>query len=153
MLFLSSFGVLLWECLTGEIPYKGFDQMQVAFGIATNKYSLPIPTTCPEEFSQLMKGLLRPPCSSPGLAESRLDCWQILPRDRPTFGHLYEQITQAIERNYSSRRDTSDIKSTDESYMSMQADWKKEIQNIFEELKTKEQVKSDQYLQAMEVIG
>jgi serine/threonine protein kinase len=52
-----SFGVLLWECLTGEIPYKGFDQMQVAFGIATNKYSLPIPSTCPEEFSQLMKGI------------------------------------------------------------------------------------------------
>lgn len=51
----SSFGVLLWECLTGEIPYKGFDQMQVAFGIATNTYSLPIPTTCPEEFAQLMK--------------------------------------------------------------------------------------------------
>jgi hypothetical protein len=31
--------------------------MQVAFGIATNKYSLPIPSTCPEEFSQLMKGI------------------------------------------------------------------------------------------------
>ena len=31
--------------------------MQVAFGIATNKYSLPIPSTCPEEFSQLMKSI------------------------------------------------------------------------------------------------
>lgn len=51
-----SFGVLLWECLTGELPYQGFDQMQVAFGIATSKYSLPIPSTCPEEFAQLMKG-------------------------------------------------------------------------------------------------
>jgi len=60
--FFSSFGVLLWECLTGEIPYKGFDQMQVAFGIATNKYALPIPSTCPEEFSQLMKGFLRVCC-------------------------------------------------------------------------------------------
>ena len=53
-----SYGVLLWECLTGEIPYKGFDQMQVAFGIASSKYSLPIPTTCPEEFAQLMKGII-----------------------------------------------------------------------------------------------
>ncbi|CAF3420634.1 unnamed protein product [Rotaria sp. Silwood1] len=52
-----SFGVLLWECLTGEVPYKGFDPMQVAFGIATNKYSLPIPSTCPEEFSQLMTSI------------------------------------------------------------------------------------------------
>jgi hypothetical protein len=42
--------------LTGELPYQGFDQMQVAFGIATSKYSLPIPSTCPEEFTQLMKG-------------------------------------------------------------------------------------------------
>jgi hypothetical protein len=32
--------------------------MQVAFGIATNKYTLPIPSTCPEEFSQLMKGIV-----------------------------------------------------------------------------------------------
>jgi serine/threonine protein kinase len=55
---LSSFGVLLWECLTGEIPFKGFDQMQVAFGIATNKYTLPIPSTCPEEFAQLMRGIV-----------------------------------------------------------------------------------------------
>jgi hypothetical protein len=31
--------------------------MQVAFGIATNKYSLPIPSTCPEEFSQLMTSI------------------------------------------------------------------------------------------------
>ena len=51
----SSFGVVLWECLTGEIPYKGFNQMQVAFGIAMKNYSLPIPSTCPEEFGQLMK--------------------------------------------------------------------------------------------------
>ncbi len=57
ILFFFSFGVLLWECLTGELPYKGFDQMQVAFGIATNKYSLPIPSTCPEEFSQLMTSI------------------------------------------------------------------------------------------------
>jgi hypothetical protein len=32
------------------------------------------------------------------------------------------------------------MESTDESYLSMQEDWRKEIQIIFEELKTKEQV-------------
>ena len=52
-----SFGVLLWECLTGELPYNGFDQMQVAFGIATNKYSLPLPSTCPEQFAALMTSM------------------------------------------------------------------------------------------------
>ncbi|CAF1344530.1 unnamed protein product [Rotaria sordida] len=116
-----SFGVLLWECLTGEIPYKGFDQMQVAFGIATNKYSLPIPSTCPEEFSQLMK-----------------DCWQLLPQDRPTFNQLYEKIDKIIETNYGNNQ-LNNIESNDENYSSLQQDWRKEIQDIFEELKTKEQ--------------
>ncbi|CAF1128000.1 unnamed protein product [Adineta steineri] len=109
-----SFGVLLWECLTGELPYKGFDQMQVAFGIATNKYSLPIPTTCPDEFSQLMT-----------------NCWKLLPSERPTFSDLLEQIDGIIERNY--------MEANEESYQSLQQDWRQEIQDMFNELKEKEQ--------------
>ncbi|CAF2633577.1 unnamed protein product [Rotaria sp. Silwood2] len=116
-----SFGVLLWECLTGEIPYKGFDQMQVAFGIATNRYSLPIPSTCPEEFSQLMK-----------------DCWQLAPQDRPTFSELCEQINKIIEINYTNNQ-LNNMEPNEETYSSLQQDWRKEIEDIFEELKTKEQ--------------
>jgi len=74
-----------------------------------------------------------------GNEKYRLDCWQSLPQDRPTFSRLYEQINDIIERNYANK-DSSDMESTDESYLSMQEDWKKEIQIIFEELKTKEQV-------------
>jgi len=33
------------------------------------------------------------------------------------------------------------MESNEESYSSLQQDWRKEIQDIFEELKTKEQVK------------
>ncbi|CAF4296056.1 unnamed protein product, partial [Adineta steineri] len=115
-----SFGVLLWECLTGEIPYKGFDQPQVAYGIATNQYSLPIPSTCPEEFSQLMK-----------------DCWQINPEDRPTFSELYDQINTIIEEKYASNQ-LYNMETNEESYSSLQQDWRKEIQDIFEEFKEKE---------------
>ena len=50
-----SFGVLMWELLTGEIPYKGFDSLSVAYGVAVNSLSLPIPKTCPEAWGQLMK--------------------------------------------------------------------------------------------------
>jgi hypothetical protein len=74
------------------------------------------------------------------IEKSRLDCWQLLPKDRPTFPELYEQIGYIIETNYANK-DMNDMDSTDESYLSMQDDWKKEIQTIFEELKTKEQVK------------
>ncbi|CAF0737122.1 unnamed protein product [Adineta ricciae] len=109
-----SFGVLLWECLTGELPYKGFDQMQVAFGIATNKYSLPIPSTCPDEFAQLMTS-----------------CWKALPDERPKFCDLLEQINQIIERSY--------MQSNEDSYQSLQNDWRLEIQDMFNELKEKEQ--------------
>lgn len=50
-----SYGVLLWELLTGETPYKGFDSLSVAYGVAVNTLALPIPKTCPEAWGKLMK--------------------------------------------------------------------------------------------------
>lgn len=50
-----SYGVLLWELLTGEIPYKGFDDVTVLYGVAVNTLALPIPKTCPESWGKLMK--------------------------------------------------------------------------------------------------
>jgi serine/threonine protein kinase len=50
-----SYGVLLWELLTGEIPYKGFDSLSIAYGVAINTLTLPIPKTCPEAWGSLMK--------------------------------------------------------------------------------------------------
>lgn len=51
-----SFGVLLWELLTGEVPYREIDALAVAYGVAMNKLTLPIPSTCPEPFAQLLEG-------------------------------------------------------------------------------------------------
>lgn len=50
-----SYGVLSWELLTGETPYKGFDSLSVAYGVAVNTLTLPIPKTCPEGWGKLMK--------------------------------------------------------------------------------------------------
>ncbi len=55
-LFRASFGVLLWELLTGEVPYREIDTLAVAYGVAMNKLTLPIPSTCPEAFAQLLGG-------------------------------------------------------------------------------------------------
>ncbi|CAF0808656.1 unnamed protein product [Didymodactylos carnosus] len=110
------FGVVMWECLTGEIPYRGFDQLQIAFGIATNKYTLPIPTTCPDSFSQLITS-----------------CWQKEPNDRPSFFEILNQLTD-IEEETSS----ADMSPTNESFHTMQQDWRNEIQEMFQELKEKE---------------
>lgn len=55
-MFIDSYGVLLWELLTGETPYKGIDALAVAYGVAVNKLTLPIPSTCPQPWSLLMEG-------------------------------------------------------------------------------------------------
>jgi len=55
-MFIDSYGVLLWELLTGETPYKGIDALAVAYGVAVNKLTLPIPSTCPQPWRYLMEG-------------------------------------------------------------------------------------------------
>lgn len=42
--------------LTGEVPYREIDGLAVAYGVAVNKLTLPIPSTCPEPFVKLMEG-------------------------------------------------------------------------------------------------
>lgn len=54
---LFSYGVLLWELLTGETPYKGIDALAVVYGVAINKLTLPIPKTCPKPWRDLMEGV------------------------------------------------------------------------------------------------
>ncbi|RXN00943.1 Mitogen-activated protein kinase kinase kinase MLK4 [Acipenser ruthenus] len=67
-----SYGVLLWELLTGEVPYRGIDGLAVAYGVAVNKLTLPIPSTCPEQFAKLMEGASPEEiCSSEGIDNSR----------------------------------------------------------------------------------
>jgi len=54
-----SYGVVLWEMLTSETPYKGLEDHQVIFGVGSNKLSLPIPATCPQRFKQLLQCMYR----------------------------------------------------------------------------------------------
>ena len=50
-----SYGVVLWELLTGEPPYKDIDTLAVAYGVAMKKLILPIPSTCPSPFRKLLE--------------------------------------------------------------------------------------------------
>ncbi|XP_076830034.1 mitogen-activated protein kinase kinase kinase 21 isoform X2 [Brachyhypopomus gauderio] len=108
-----SYGVLLWELLTGEVPYRGIDGLAVAYGVAVNKLTLPIPSTCPEPFAKLME-----------------ECWEQDPHIRPTFAAILEQLT-AIEEAVMATM-------PQDSFHSMQEDWRVEIQEMFDELRTKE---------------
>jgi len=53
--FVLSYGVVLWELLTGEPPYKDIDTLAVAYGVAMKKLTLPIPSTCPCSFRWLLE--------------------------------------------------------------------------------------------------
>ena len=46
---------MLWELLTNQTPYKGFDDAAIAYGVAMNKLPLPIPSTCPQQWRELME--------------------------------------------------------------------------------------------------
>ena len=61
-----SFGVVLWELLTGETPYRGIDALAVAYGVASHKLSLPVPSTCPAVWRELMLCEWAPPVPGSG---------------------------------------------------------------------------------------
>ncbi|XP_012588915.1 PREDICTED: mitogen-activated protein kinase kinase kinase 10 [Condylura cristata] len=108
-----SFGVLLWELLTGEVPYREIDALAVAYGVAMNKLTLPIPSTCPEPFARLLE-----------------ECWDPDPHGRPDFGSILKQL-EVIEQSALFQMPL-------ESFHSLQEDWKLEIQRMFDDLRTKE---------------
>ncbi|XP_061538395.1 mitogen-activated protein kinase kinase kinase 10 [Phycodurus eques] len=108
-----SFGVLLWELLTGEVPYREIDALAVAYGVAMNKLTLPVPSTCPEPFAQLLS-----------------ECWSPNPHSRPSFTFIHRRLL-AIEQSAMFQMPL-------ESFHSLQEDWRLEIQQMFDELRAKE---------------
>ncbi|ELU16304.1 hypothetical protein CAPTEDRAFT_32270, partial [Capitella teleta] len=108
-----SYGVVVWELLTGETPYKGIDTLAVAYGVAVNKLTLPIPSTCPAAFKAILE-----------------QCWDPEPHNRPTFAeilHLFEDIANS-----------SFVNTPRDSFHTMQDDWHTEIEAMFQDLRSKE---------------
>nr|XP_018669929.1 mitogen-activated protein kinase kinase kinase 11 [Ciona intestinalis] len=108
-----SYGILLWELLTGEQPYRGIDGLAVAYGVAVNKLTLPIPSTCPKEFKDLLER-----------------CWSSNSQMRPSFKMILTDLQTIAESNFTSV--------PDDSFQSMQDDWRMEIQAMFDDLRAKE---------------
>lgn len=54
---LYSYGVVLWELLTSEAPYRGIDALAIAYGVAMNKLSLHVPATVPQAWRELMESM------------------------------------------------------------------------------------------------
>ena len=106
---------MLWELLTGEVPYKGIDDVAIAYGVATHKYSLHIPSTCPAQWRSMME-----------------DCWCYEAEDRPTFLGILETLDEIARSKFQQM--------TNDNFYSLQDDWKLEIDDMLKNIRAKEHV-------------
>ncbi|XP_050419644.1 mitogen-activated protein kinase kinase kinase 13 isoform X2 [Adelges cooleyi] len=96
-----SYGVVLWELMTCETPYKDVDSSAIIWGVGSNSLHLPIPSSCPDGFRLLIK-----------------QCWAAKPRNRPSFKHIMMHLDIASSQV---------LASTPDEYFKTQAQWKEEI--------------------------
>jgi len=70
-----SFGVVLWELLTGEVPYLHLTPLQAAVGVVQQGLRPTIPKN-----------------TNPKLVELLQKCWQQNPTLRPDFSEIIEML-------------------------------------------------------------
>ncbi|XP_058759605.1 uncharacterized protein LOC131632890 isoform X2 [Vicia villosa] len=70
-----SFGIVMWELLTGEEPYADLHYGAIIGGIVSNTLRPPIPESCDVEWSVLMER-----------------CWSSEPSERPTFTDIADEL-------------------------------------------------------------
>eukprot|EP00163_Fabomonas_tropica_P000253 TRINITY_DN1015_c0_g1_i1.p1 TRINITY_DN1015_c0_g1~~TRINITY_DN1015_c0_g1_i1.p1 ORF type:complete len:114 (-),score=16.49 TRINITY_DN1015_c0_g1_i1:135-476(-) len=72
-----SFGIILWELVCRQVPYKGLTSMQVAANVHSKpNFRPPIPAMCPPDWARVMRM-----------------CWHEDPAQRPTFAQLIETLS------------------------------------------------------------
>eukprot|EP01111_Echinosteliopsis_oligospora_P005432 TRINITY_DN1875_c0_g2_i3.p1 TRINITY_DN1875_c0_g2~~TRINITY_DN1875_c0_g2_i3.p1 ORF type:complete len:576 (-),score=111.52 TRINITY_DN1875_c0_g2_i3:105-1832(-) len=69
------FSLVVWEMLTGEIPFADLDGSQAAAQVAYTGLRPKIPTTCPEPLRDLMT-----------------QCWVDDPNERPEFAYIVDVL-------------------------------------------------------------
>ena len=72
-----SFAIVLWELLTGQVPYADKTPLQAAVGVVQKGLRPPIPASCPPALAMLMQ-----------------ECWGQKPADRPSFQILKHRRDQ-----------------------------------------------------------
>uniref|UniRef100_A0A3B3BEG0 Mitogen-activated protein kinase kinase kinase 20 n=2 Tax=Oryzias melastigma TaxID=30732 RepID=A0A3B3BEG0_ORYME len=105
-----SYGVVLWEMLTREIPFHGLEGLQVAWLVVEKNERLTIPSSCPVSFAELMR-----------------KCWVTEPRGRPVFKH----ILSTLESMSKDRK----LPQQCNSFLHNKAEWRCEIEATLERLK------------------
>ncbi|KAL7881825.1 hypothetical protein AOLI_G00086740 [Acnodon oligacanthus] len=105
-----SYGVVLWEMLTREVPFKGLEGLQVAWLVVEKNERLTIPSSCPASFACLMR-----------------KCWETEPSKRP----LFKEILSTLE----AMCNDSQLSDQCNSFLQNKAEWRREIEATLERLK------------------
>ncbi|XP_078571960.1 mitogen-activated protein kinase kinase kinase zak-1-like isoform X3 [Branchiostoma floridae x Branchiostoma japonicum] len=122
-----SFGVVVWELLTGEVPFKGVEGFQVAWLVVERNERLTIPSSSPPKLATLMN-----------------QCWETDPKKRPTVREILATLEGMMhDKNFAEMSD---------SFHQLKMAWKAEIQQTVEKLKKMERALSmrEQQLQQKE---
>jgi serine/threonine protein kinase len=70
-----SFGIVLWELLTGYIPFDDMLDFHITMKVAMEGYRPPLPATCPQKLGTLIR-----------------NCWNSNPTNRPAFKMISEMF-------------------------------------------------------------
>ncbi|KAG1326834.1 putative Serine/threonine-protein kinase STY13, partial [Cocos nucifera] len=73
-----SFGIVLWELITGMLPFQNMTAVQAAFAVVNKGVRPIIPQDC-----------------LPALAEIMTRCWDANPDVRPTFAEVVRMLESA----------------------------------------------------------
>ncbi|KAH7292382.1 hypothetical protein KP509_29G065500 [Ceratopteris richardii] len=80
-----SFGIVLWELLTGEEPYASLHYGAIIGGIVSNTLRPPVPQSCDPAYRSLME-----------------TCWSADPSERPSFSEIARRL-RAMEMALSTK--------------------------------------------------
>ncbi|XP_030642778.1 mitogen-activated protein kinase kinase kinase 20 [Chanos chanos] len=105
-----SYGVVLWEMLTREIPFKGLEGLQVAWLVVEKNERLTVPSSCPASFASLLKS-----------------CWLTDPKDRPVFKQILTTLDSMCK--------DSQLPDQCNSFLQNKAEWRCEIEATLDRLK------------------
>ncbi|OWF42352.1 mitogen-activated protein kinase kinase kinase 20-like [Mizuhopecten yessoensis] len=108
-----SYGVVLWELLTHEVPFKGIEGFQVAWLVVERGERLTVPSSCPATFAKLME-----------------ECWNIEPKQRPSFRDILSRLHTMLN--------DETLPEETNSFLDHREVWRKEIEATIDRLKKAE---------------
>jgi serine/threonine protein kinase len=85
---IFSFGVVLWELVTLEIPWKGLRAEQVIFAVGAEGKLLPLDNVMQLDVKSLIEA-----------------CWHPQPRERPSFAAIIEALSAMSVRGLTSLKE------------------------------------------------